>query len=50
MLLQTFGETIRQIEGTFGGQVSADLCRKHGMSEGTFYAWKSKYSGMTVFE
>ena len=28
----------------------ADLCRKHGMSEGTFYAWKAKYSGMTVSE
>ena len=27
-----------------------DLCRKHGMSEGTFYAWKAKYSGMTVSE
>lgn len=26
----------------------ADLCRKHGMSEGTFYNWKAKYSGMTV--
>lgn len=26
------------------------LCRKHGMSEGTFYAWKAKYSGMTVSE
>ena len=26
----------------------ADLCRKQGMSEGTFYAWKAKYSGMTV--
>ena len=28
----------------------ADLCRKHGMSEGTFYAWTAKYSGMTVSE
>ena len=27
-----------------------ELCRKHGMSEGTFYAWKAKYSGMTVSE
>jgi len=27
-----------------------DLCRKHGMSQGTFYAWKSKYGGMTVSE
>ena len=30
------------------GAKCADLCRKHGMSEGTFYAWKSKYSGMAV--
>ncbi len=30
------------------GAKCADLCRKHGMSEGTFYAWKSKYGGMTV--
>lgn len=26
----------------------ADLCRKHGISEGTIYAWKPKYSGMGV--
>ena len=26
----------------------ADLCRKHGMSSATFYAWKSKYGGMEV--
>ena len=32
------------------GATCADLCRKHGMSEGTFYAWKAKYSGMTVSE
>ena len=30
------------------GASCADLCRKHGMSSGTFYAWKSKYGGMTV--
>lgn len=30
------------------GAKCADLCRKHGMSEGTFYSWKSKYSGMSV--
>jgi|TARA_R110002072_G_scaffold94336_7_gene208528 transposase-like protein len=24
------------------GAKCADLCRKHGMSEGTFYAWKAK--------
>lgn len=32
------------------GAKCADLCRKHEMSEGTFYAWKAKYSGMTVSE
>jgi len=30
------------------GAKCADLCRKHGMSEGTFYNWKAKYGGMTV--
>jgi len=30
------------------GASCADLCRKHGMSSGTFYAWRSKYGGMTV--
>ena len=27
-----------------------DRCRKHGISEGIFYAWKAKYGGMTVSE
>jgi putative transposase len=26
----------------------AELCRKHGMSEATFYTWKSKYGGLEV--
>ena len=30
------------------GAKCADLCRKHGMSAGTLYAWKSKFGGMTV--
>ena len=25
-----------------------DLCRKHGISDATFYNWKAKYGGMTV--
>ena len=25
------------------GLKTADLCRKHGISEATFYAWRSKY-------
>lgn len=27
-----------------------ELCRKHGMSNPTFYAWKAKFSGMEVNE
>lgn len=26
----------------------ADICREHGISQPTFYQWKSKYSGMEV--
>jgi transposase-like protein len=27
---------------------AADLRRKHGISEATFYTWRSKYGGMEV--
>ena len=27
-----------------------ELSRKHGISEGTFYRWKSKYGGMEINE
>ena len=27
-----------------------DLCRKHGITEPTFYRWKRKYGGMDVSE
>jgi transposase-like protein len=30
------------------GAIVAELCRKHGMSSATFYAWKAKYGGMDV--
>jgi putative transposase len=26
------------------------LCRKHGISEASFYNWKSKYGGMEISE
>lgn len=32
------------------GVKAADLCRKHGISEATFYNWKAKYGGMEVSE
>ena len=30
------------------GVAVADLCRKHGMSDASFYKWRSKYGGMDV--
>ena len=30
------------------GVKTADVCRKHGVSEATFYKWKAKYGGMDV--
>ncbi len=30
------------------GVKTADVCRKHGVSTATFYAWKSKYGGLEV--
>jgi putative transposase len=32
------------------GAVVTELCRKHGMSSATFYAWKAKYGGLEVSE
>lgn len=27
-----------------------DLCRKHGISDATYYNWKAKYGGMSASE
>lgn len=34
-------------EAESGGRVS-ELCRKHGISDATYYNWKAKFGGMTV--
>ena len=28
------------------GAATAEVCRRHGVSEQTFYRWKAKYSGL----
>jgi len=30
------------------GAKTADVCRKYGVSDATFYKWKAKYGGMEV--
>ena len=32
------------------GMKVADVCRKHGISQPTYYNWKSKYGGLSVSE
>jgi putative transposase len=32
------------------GVSTAEVCRKHGVSPGSFYKWKAKYGGLEVSE
>ncbi len=36
-------------EGSAGGKVG-ELCRRHGISDATFYTWRKKYGGLEVSE
>lgn len=36
-------------EARAGAKVG-ELCRRHGISDATYYLWKNKYSNMTVSE
>ncbi len=45
-----FSETqiIRILREVEAGKSVKDACREHGMSDATFYNWRSKYGGMEV--
>ena len=30
------------------GVKTSEICRKHGVSDATFYKWKAKYAGMEI--
>ncbi len=32
------------------GKAVVEICREHGISNATYYAWKSKYGGMDASE
>ena len=43
-------QIIRVLKEAEGGLKVSDLCRQHGISEATYYRWRSKYGGMEVSE
>jgi len=45
-----FSETqiISILKETETGMLVKDVCRKHGISDATYYKWKSKYGGMAA--
>jgi putative transposase len=43
-------QIIKILEEGRAGMKVKELCRKHGISEPTYYNWKSKYANMTVPE
>ena len=43
-------QIIRVLKEHAAGMSAAELCRKHGLSEPTFYKWRSRYGGMEISE
>lgn len=43
-------QIIKILEEGRAGMKVEELCRKHGISNPTYYAWKAKYANMTVPE
>jgi putative transposase len=41
-------QIIAVLKESQAGIPTAELCRKHGISEATFYNWRSRYGGMEV--
>ena len=43
-------QIIRVLQEVESGSTVKDVCRDHGIAEGTYYRWKSKFGGMDVNE
>jgi len=43
-------QIIQVIKEQEAGMKTADVCRRHGISDATFYNWKAKYGGLDVSE
>jgi putative transposase len=40
-------EVLKEVEA---GAKVGELCRRHGISDATFYTWRSKYGGLEISE
>jgi putative transposase len=43
-------EILRVFREAESGETVVDVCRKHGISQQSFYLWKKKYSGLGLSE
>jgi putative transposase len=41
-------QIIRILRLAEAGRKVSDVCREHGISEGTYYRWKAQYGGLDV--
>jgi putative transposase len=41
-------QIIRVLKEHEAGAKTSEVCRRHGISEATFYNWKAKFGGMDV--
>jgi putative transposase len=41
---------LRVLREAESGETVVEVCRKHGISQQTFYLWKKKYSGLGLSE
>ena len=41
-------QIIKALKEHAAGMSAADVCRKHGISDATFYKWRSRFGGMEI--
>ena len=46
----TESQIVAMLKEADAGMKVSDVCRKHGISDATYYKWKSKYGGMEAYE
>lgn len=46
----TEAQILKVLKTQEDGKKVSEICREYGISEPTFYNWKSKYGGMTLSE